>query len=420
MKKFFPKSEYARNSIISVVGVGVASVIPILLYPFLGRIFTPKDFDVLGLFVTSTAILAVVANFRYGYAVAITKSDDEAKNVLFGSIILSLAFTVFLYLILLLFDENLVAIFDLDPTLSKWFYLLPISIFCTSACFGLNGWLNRKKRFTAMAVNKSIRRGGEGLFQLIFGKIKVVGGLIYGTFIGDVINFLTHYFQFKKADGNFKGITSKSVKQNLKIYSDFPKYNLIPYLLDTLGLQLPFLIVSAYYAKEISGQFYQSCVILAIPLALISMAISQVLLQKLTEKRDRREKMTPILLRHIYFLTGLAILGIFVLYPFGEEIFMIFLGDQWGVAGKMASLMVFSYVMKFIVSPVSCIIFALEEVKMGSIWQFLHFGGICSLFFFTSLDIDTFIFYYVIIDVCSYSLYLALILFISKRYDRNL
>ena len=419
MKKLLQKSEYVKNSLISVLGVGFAAVIPIILQPFLGRMFTPEEVNAMGLYVTITSVFAIVANFRYGYVVAITKNDDEAKNVLIGSIIISFIFSGILLVFLLFFKDQIVTLFGIESAVSDWFFFMPLSVFLISSYIGFNGWLNRKKQYMAMAVNKGVRRGAEGLFQLLFGKLKIAGGMIYGIIIGDVINFLVHVFQFIKSGGNFKNISTSAVKISLKKYIDFPKFNLLPSLLDTLSLALPFLFVSAFYSEEISGQFYFSQWVLALPLVLISVAISQVLLQKLTEKRDLGLKMTPILMRHIYFLASLGIVGTALVYLYGQELFLIFLGPQWGMAGNMASLMVGAYAIRFVVAPLSQIFFALEKIKIVSFWQFGYFIGISSLLLVRGLQIKDFIFYYVIIEIVFYLFYLILILNVSNKYDKK-
>jgi len=420
MKKYLPKSEYAKNSIISIVGVALASLIPLLIRPFLGRIFTPEEFNTMGLYITLVSVLAIAANFRYGYAVAIAKSDDDAKNALMASIVLSLLFSILVFVVLLLFGAFILQFLELDNSLSYWFYFVPISVFITSSCIGLNGWLNRKKSYTAMAVNKSVRRGGEGFFQLLFGKIKLTGGLLYGVILGDLLNFITHFFQFKRAEGNFKNVNSTSIKKVLRTYIDFPKYNLIPSLLDTLSLMLPFIIINGYYSKEISGQFYQSRDLLALPLVLVSTALSQVLLQRLSEHRANQKVIMPLLIRHIYFLATLGFLGVLILIPFGEDLFVIFVGDQWGMAGTMAAIMVISYAFKFVVTPLSVIFFSLEKVKISGYWQVAYFLGISSLLLIKTDDIYSFIRYYVIIEVAFYAIYLLLIISLAKKYDKEL
>ena len=420
MKLLIRRSEYVKNSLISVVGVALAAVIPIAIQPFLGRIFTPEQVNNLGLYTAITTVLAIAANFRYGYVVAITRNDEDAKSVLFGSILLSFFFAGMIFILQVLVADPLVSFFQLDPSFATWFCFMPLSVFVISVAIGLNGWLIRKKRFTAMATNKSVRRGGEGVAQLILGKLNFAGGMIYGAIIGDVLNFFVHFFQFRRSGGNFHGVDAVTVKRNIRQYIDFPKYNLVPALLDTLSLYLPYLVVNAYYSKEISGQFYESRLVLMLPLVLIATAISTVLLQKLTEKRDLGQKMTPILLRHIYILSVMGIVGVVVVYPFGEELFLIFLGPQWGMAGNMASLMVISYALRFVVAPLSQIFFALEKVKTVSYWQYGYFIGMGCLFFLPGKSINTFISWYVMIEVLAYLIYLVLILAVAKKYDRSL
>ena len=419
-KKILPKSEYARDSIISVAGVGFAAVIPILIYPFLGRIFTPEDFNLMGLFVSISSVLGVAVNLRYGNAVAITNNDNDAKNTLALSVIFSLILSTFFLLVFIFFGESIIHYFELDAQLIPWLFWIPLSTFFISVSIGLNGWLTRKKRFTAMAINKSVRRGGEGAVQLMLGKFKFSSGLLVGTLIGDAINFLVHFFQFKRADGNFSGISLQSLRYNFKRYIDFPKYNLIPSLLDTLSLYLPFLIINGLYNESISGQFSQSRNVLAIPLVLVSMAISQVLLQKLTEKRLQNQTIFPILRRHFIILGVLGLIGVIILYPFGEIVFQLFLGDQWEQAGEMASIMVFAYALKFVITPLSVVFFAFEKIKISGIWQIGYFVAMCLLFVLPSMPVNDFIFYYVVIEIVSYIIYFFLIFRTANKFDLKL
>lgn len=420
MRKLIRRSDYVRNSLISVIGVGVAAVIPVALQPFLGRMFTPAEVNQVGLFVTITSVLAIAANFRYGYVVAITRDDEEAENVLWGSVILSFLFSVLLGLALFFLGEIILHFFKMDPEFAGWLWYIPLSVFFISASIGLNGWLTRRKKFTAMAINKSVRRGGEGIMQLCLGKMKVTGGMIYGVIIGDAINLIVHIFQFKRADGELKMVERKKMFHALKHYLDFPKYNLIPALLDTLSLYLPYLIINAVYTGDVSGQFYESRLVLALPQVLIAMAISTVLLQKLTEKRDQKQPMMPILRRHVYFLGILALIGLLVIYPFGEDLFLVFLGGQWGQAGQMASLMVFAYALKFVVTPLSQVFFATEKIRVASIWQYAYFAGMMLMMLLTDLSINAFIVCYVLIEVVFYLIYLILILKVANENDRKL
>jgi O-antigen/teichoic acid export membrane protein len=420
MKRLLPKSEYAKNSIISILGVGVASAIPIALQPFLGRMYTPEDFNTMGLFVTVVSILSVAANLRYAQAVAVADTDEEARNILIGSFWISAVFSVLLLVLLAVFFNPLCYWLEIPAHNSFWLWLVPFSTFLMSASVALNGWLNRKKFFKGMAYNKSIRRGGEGFLQLIFGKIKLAGGLTWGTFLGDLINTLVHLFQFKKSDGSFRKFNLPALKKELVKYKQFPKHNLIPSLLDTASLYLPFIFVNAFFNDEVSGQFFQCTNVLALPLALISMAISQVLLQKLTENKQNQKPVWAIVKRHMWVLAAMALIGILVLFFFGESLFILFLGDQWGYAGQMASLMVFAYAMKFTITPLSVIFFSHQKLKTVSYWQYLRFAVIMGVCAMSGQNIQTFILVNVIAEVILYLIYLYMIVYLAKEYDNTL
>ncbi|MBL7897655.1 MAG: lipopolysaccharide biosynthesis protein [Crocinitomicaceae bacterium] len=420
MKRLLPKSEYARNSVISILGVGVASAIPILLQPILGRMYTPEEFNTMGLFVTTVSILSVVANLRYAQAVAVADTDEQARNILIGSFWLSAFFSLLLFILLLGFFNQFCFWLDVPVQSAFWLWLVPLSTFFMSASVGLNSWLNRKKYFKGMAYNKSIRRGGEGFLQVLFGKLKIFGGLTWGTFAGDFINMFVHLIQFRKSEGNFRKFNLLSLKSELKKYGHFPKHNLIPALLDTASLYLPFIFVNSFFDDDTSGQFFQCTNVLALPLALISMAISQVLLQKLTENKQKNKPVLSIILRHFWVLAAMAIVGIVTFFFFGEELFILFLGNQWEYAGQMSSLLVFAYAMKFTITPLSVIFFSHQKLKTVSYWQYLRFAVVLAVCSLSGHDIMTFIILNVCTEVILYLIYLYMIVYLANNYDNNL
>ncbi|QLK87927.1 hypothetical protein E3U36_07160 [Arsenophonus endosymbiont of Aphis craccivora] len=64
-----PQTEFARNVVTLMTGTTIAQAIPIAISPLLTRIYTPKDFGVLALFISIIAILGSIANARYELAI---------------------------------------------------------------------------------------------------------------------------------------------------------------------------------------------------------------------------------------------------------------------------------------------------------------------------------------------------------------
>lgn len=420
MKKILGKSEFVSNSLILIFGIGFAQLVPVLLQPILRRMFDPEDFGLFAVYFAVVSTFAIIANFRYSQVVVLPKEDDEGLDVVAGGLILTLVFAIFLFFFLFFFGTWCIDYFQLPAGLKKWMLLMPISVILVSGSLMVNSWLTRKKGFKSMATNKIARRGAEGVAHIGLGFSKFNGGLIIGTLIGDFFNLLVSFFQFKKHKGHFKSISKKGLKTQLKKYKDFPLYNLIPTVLDTASLFLPVFIISSYYNNEITGQFDLSRQILALPLALISAAIGQVLVQKLAEKSNLNEKITPLITKNFIFLAGLGLVGVLIFVPFGEIIFTWVFGDEWLLAGELTTILVFSYALRFCVTPLSIMFVAINKVKISSAWQIAYFAVICVLFFLKDISIQRFIFYYALLEVVSYFIYLLLIYVGARKHDKNL
>lgn len=119
-------------------------------------------------------------------------------------------------------------------------------------------------------------------------------------------------------------------------------------------------------------------------------------------------------------LMGLSVFGGTIVYLTGTKLFSFVFGNEWELSGEIAKILVFGYGIKFIVSPLSTIFISLEKIKISSIWQIFYFGLICILFLLKDINIKEFLTYYVVIDICCYSIYYILILMTTKKYDRQL
>jgi len=185
-------------------------------------------------------------------------------------------------------------------------------------------------------------------------------------------------------------------------------------------LFLPPIIVQEYFNLELTGQFGFSRQLLSIPLAFLSVSISQVLLQKVAESRNLNKKILPLVLRISLILFALSGIGIIIIELFGVDLFKWIFGDKWETAGKLTTILVFSYAIKFIVSPLTAIFTALEKIKISSIWQIGYFIAIGCLYLFKDCTIEEFLWNYVLIDLASYLIYYFLLIGVCKKYDTKI
>tara|TARA_R110001592_G_scaffold163180_1_gene396919 strand:- start:2213 stop:3484 length:1272 start_codon:yes stop_codon:yes gene_type:complete len=412
-------SDFLKHILVLVSGTILAQIIPVLLQPFLRRIYSPEQFGLFAVYSSIFSMLAVVAAGKYDTTIVVPKEDSKASYLVLGSIIISLFFSLVCLFFFILFNEQIILFFDFPQTISSWLYFIPLSILFIAIFRSLNNWLIRKKQFKESSYNKIIRRTAEGTAQLTLSLFNGGSGLIIGNIVGDFFNLIFTFFQAKKSKLQLK-FTPHLLKEVLYKYKDYPIYSAIPSLLNAVSLFLPVLIINKFYSQESTGYFDLSRQMLALPLALISTTVSQVLLQKVAEQKNNATKISSFILKLSSILLILSVVGGSIIYLFGPQLFSFIFGSDWLISGEIAQILVFGYCIKFIVSPLSTVFISLEKIRISSIWQVFYFSLICLLLLMENIDLEHFLMYYVIIDIVAYSIYFVLILIITKNYDNQL
>jgi O-antigen/teichoic acid export membrane protein len=418
IKKLLNKSDFIKSSFTLIFGTVLAQLIPIALQPILRRIYTPEEFGLFAVYLSLIGMVVVAANLRYESTIVLPEDDDNASNLIVGGFFISLVFSLVFFILLFLFGDNLIQLLSLPKDISKWLYVLPFSVFVISCSRILNFWLTRKKAFKASAVNKVARRSSEGVIQTV-GNTFLSSGLIIGNIIGDTVNLFVSILQSIKYGLNFKAYKISITKQQLKKYIDFPKYSTIPTLLNSISLFLPVIIINQFYSQEVTGYFDLSRQMLALPLALVSMAVSQVLIQKVVEYKQNRKKITKLVTKIAFTLLGMSAIGILIIELFGIELFTFIFGDEWEFSGRITQVLIFSYAIKFVVSPLTSVFIGLEKIKISSVWQVCYFLIICCLYFFKDYSIEEFLLLYITIDIIAYAIYYLLLNYICVQHDKS-
>jgi O-antigen/teichoic acid export membrane protein len=215
-------------------------------------------------------------------------------------------------------------------------------------------------------------------------------------------------------------INLKNIFIALNEYSEFPKYNTIPVLFNTLALMLPVIIINKSFNNEITAYFDLTRQIFAITLALISASVAQVYLQKIAERKNKNERILPDILKLSKVLGSISFIGIVFVLIFGPDIFSLVFGEGYRVSGYYAQILILSFAIRFIASTLSIVFIILQKLKINAIWQILYFIAISSLFIFKYESIESFLYIYLVIDLIFYVLYYGLIILISNEHDKKI
>jgi len=413
------KIEFVKNSFTLITGTVVAQLFPILLQPFLRRLYEPSDFGILALYATLLSVFYSIASLKYDSTVMLPKKDEDAANLVIGSMLISLCFSFCLFLVFLLFSDTILSLLAFPESMGRWLLLLPLSVFLFSSAQTLNYWLIRKKKFRSSSLNKVYRRVAEGGAQVGFGFNLKVSGLILGNIIGDLTNFLASYYQATKSGFHPGRMKKVKIIALLRRYSSFPKYNALPALLDTVSLSIPILLLNRFYGDEVTGNFDLSRMFMALPLALISVSISQVLFQDISVRIREKRSIEPELKRIFMMLAFGAVFIVLVGMLFSVPIFTWLFGQKWELSGLMTTILIPAYGLRFLVTPLTITFNALEKILWSSLWQLGYFLLICSLFFFDELSVTEFLYVYLMIDVVAYVIYIVLLSWQVRTYEKE-
>lgn len=423
MRQFYQhllKSELLRNTSILVSGTALAQLIPILLQPILRRFFSPEIFGAYSVYLSLVGILIVISSLRYELAIILPKRDREAAGVFFLAAILNLLFNIILFLVIIIWKKELLGFLNLSDKYDDYLLMVPLGTFLFSTYQSINYWLIRKKRFFPISVNKFVRRGFEGSAQILFKFSKVSHGLLYGDIIGQITNIFSGIYQGEKSGLSFRLFSLQKVKFMFSRYSEYPKFNIIPSFMSACSYLLPAIMINKFYSAEYTGYFDLSKLLLSIPMALVATSISNVLLQRISEKNKLklsiRKDLNPILI----FVAFSVLFEIGIIMIWAEDIFSIFFGAKWVISGSISKILVWAFAFNFIVSSFSSIFISLNKIKLLSAWQLIYFVSIVSLFFFNYLSFNSFLKLYTVIEMMCCLLSASFIIFIVIKYEKNI
>jgi len=412
-------SVFIKGIVTLITGNAVAFIIPVLLYPIMSRVFTPEDYALFGLYLSIYTVLEIGSAGRYDFAIVLPQKEDDAINLVGGGFAIALLYALAVLVVVFLTNELIADILN-NPRLSSWLYLLPFGLISVSVSKLLNSWLIRKKAFRAASVNKATQKLGESSTQLAFGFLMLGNGLILGDVSGRIINAIVSYYQALNFGFSNTSLKMSSMKTELKKYVEFPKYSILPSILNALGGMMPVFIISSYHSIAVSGSYNFSRIILSVPFALISTGISQVLMQEISERMHKKMSIHHELRSLAIRLCGLSVIGVLIIVLAGGDLFGLVFGEKWRTSGEYTSVLIFSYAISFVVSPFSIILVVLRKIKIASAWQIFYFFAILILWFLKDLSIDRFLISLVVIDVISYLIYGRLIYNAVREYESGL
>lgn len=308
----------------------VAQAIGLLVYPILTRIYSPEDFGLLNLFLSIGGVLTLIAVAEYHYAIVLPKEEKDAVGVFHVGFLL-LSCLVILVGVSGVFSEPISLLFK-APSLSSVYYLLPGYVFLMGLWNLLNYWYTRQQKFGKISIyqmSQSIISSASKIILGIQNLLRV--GMVYSVVFAPLISILLVVVgSWRTLTPLFKFSWNNICQQAAK-YKNFPLYVMPRGLLNTLGGNLPTLLLTPYFGLVEIGFFGMALTLAFRPINIVCSSLYQVLYQKVTDKVNEQKEVLS-LLRNFLMQIGVVTLLLFgVLYLVMPYMVSFLLGAEWGV-----------------------------------------------------------------------------------------
>lgn len=412
--------EFAKNSGFMLVGTVISQAIPVLISPVLTSIYTTEEIGVFAVFTSLTAIAAAIITGKYQMAMMLPRNKDDAISIFWLCVFLASVFCSLMLVIVYVFDTQIVSIIG-NEQIRHWIVYIPLSALVIASWDSLSLYVSRLKLFKVNAtsrISNSITYAVLSISSgLLFKTSFQAGFLIFSRMIA--FGMATVFLMQKELFSLRLPKIISLMKKNAKKYSDFPKYLLIPSVLDTISIQVPILVISKYFSLTNAGYYNLTNLVLNAPLAFIASAYGQVFFQKISSY-DSLNSAYSFFKKNVLILFGINLVFSSLVLWQGSFLFEFFFGRDWSTSGYYASILAPSLLLKSVASPLSVVFSAWNKVKVASIWLYTYFCSTVltfSISIYLDVDLVLLIKIYVVHEIVLYALYLYLqfSIFFPKR-----
>jgi O-antigen/teichoic acid export membrane protein len=359
-----------RATLTLLAGSALAQAIPLLLGPWIARLYTPAEYGQFSLVWTLASNLAVVGCARYEFALALETDEAGAAALLALCLRVLLAMTA----VAILVGGAWMLWADLPAAAA-----LPLIVLAASASQALSQWAARAGEFAALARARVVQWGGGALAQIGFGLLQTgPWGLIGGATLATAA---AAAMQARPAPaGGWRGLlVPRPLRDMAARHRDFPLLNTPHAFAGALQDTLAITLLTAWLGAPEAGAWALALRYLKAPASLVGGSLSQALYPRLTQATSLAEART--LVRHnLLLLAALALPLMLVLLAFGPWLFATVFGPEWRGAGELARSLAPYVALHFIASPLSVVMMAWGAqawgLKLALVGQLLFIVGL--------------------------------------------
>ncbi|MEP6501920.1 MAG: oligosaccharide flippase family protein [Betaproteobacteria bacterium] len=350
-----PRRGLLRAVLTLVAGGAVAQALPLLLGPWLTRLYTPQQFGVYHLFAAVSANLAVVACARYEFALPLVADGADAAALralclrVLGGVVAA---------------STVAAGIWLGLSGQGWTAWLPVAVAVLGWLSLATLWATRAQAYRALAIARVVQYGGASLAQA---GAALLGAGVQGLIVAPIAAAAAAAALLRLP---LKGSAESTPRwrQLARRFRDFPLLNTPHAFMGALQDTVSIALIAAWQGPMAAGFWGLSLRYLKAPATLVGGAVSQALYPQLaahgTAAADARAPLRVTregraAVRRV--MAGLALLAlplVLLLWAFAPWAFERLFGAGWRGAGELARALGLYIGVHFVAAPLAVVTLA--------------------------------------------------------------
>lgn len=331
-----PVQRILRAGSALLVSNALAKVVGAITLPVITRLYSPSEFGDFSLFVSVSQLIVPFATMKYAAAIAIADGDRQARLLIDLSMMISASISI-----LVAFSGMLIYFLGWKGGAHAawaWPGGLAAMVLATGFYEAGSGVVTRTREFSVLAKTKVQQAVMGGSVKIILGFAGLTGiGLLMGQVVSQGVGASRLLRRFSGGQGRRRG-NSRRLLAMAHCFADFPRYRVVSQFLLALSVAAPLFFARYFYTVAEVGQLGLALTIIAIPSALIGQSLANVIVGEIShEIRAGNVGVAKSAVRAVFSrLIPIACAGALFLFLFGEQLFVLFFGKKWSLAGELA------------------------------------------------------------------------------------
>lgn len=385
------RSPFTRSVGGMMAYTAIGQSVYLLTGPLIGRLYSPAEFGLYGLFYTFAVTAVGVIFLNFDFAIPAAANDEEAKELTSGAFVIALLLSPIAGLVMAALILWRVGGFGGLPITAP---LLLIAFLLAQAIVQLlQNWSVRRQETIAIgkaSVTLNVVRGGT---QIICGAIlpswwTLAAGEVVGR-LGNALHLIWSS-PAKLLRSNARLRFDHRTRTILRRYREFPAVLLPSQVIDSAVAFVQTAGLAYLFGASGLGMFFLMKRTLDMPVAFAFRSLSDVFYARLAEDaRNSPERVRPFFTRSFLLIAATGFAAGVPAMLVSPDLFALVFGPEWRQAGVLAAIMAPASIMNLAVAPVARI-FALTARPQLRYWfsAINLIGTIGSLIFVAGWSLD--------------------------------